>query len=275
MAADSEGLSLVVTVAGHAPYASSLGSWRGALQKLGVAHEIYIISSGIDTEIVRSWLSKIPEAHWQHLEPATGIGGCLRAALTQVRYPFLLHLTLDYPYDARDLQLMWQRIHQRDAFMLRPPDLVNGCRNGRRTPWPWRVVGWSWQLFCRVGFGLPFHPAPPWHGGQALLRRWLCRWVYGVPLADPFSGCKLYRTDFLRRFPIQSDGPFVHVEIAAKATFLTSIIDEIYLSPQTADISVPPSTTLRADCWRCFRHPKFVIAVPKPAESPASASIPA
>ena len=53
-----------------------------------------------------------------------------------------------------------------------------------------------------------------------------------MPLADVNSCFKLFRTSFLKRFPIQSDGDFVHTELVAKATFLTSIMDEVALTPK-------------------------------------------
>jgi hypothetical protein len=65
--------------------------------------------------------------------------------------------------------------------------------------------------------------------------------VYGVPLADVNSCFKLFRTDFLKRFPIQSDGDFVHTELVAKATFLTSIMDEVPLTPRPDPI---PAVTI-------------------------------
>jgi hypothetical protein len=75
---------------------------------------------------------------------------------------------------------------------------------------------------------------------------------------DPLSGCKLYRTAFLKCVPIQSNDIFVHIELSAKATFLTSIIDEVYLSPQVVQISIPKLSKLYNDCWLCFRSPLFV-----------------
>ena len=79
---------------------------------------------------------------------------------------------------------------------------------------------------------MPINDPPPWHGGAAFRHRLRARWIYGVPLADVNSCFKLFRTAFLKRFPIQSDGDFVHTELVAKATFLTSIMDEVPLTPK-------------------------------------------
>ena len=86
-----------------------------------------------------------------------------------------------------------------------------------------------------------------------------------VPLVDVNSAFKLYRTAFLKRFPIQSDGDFVHTELVAKATFLTSIMDEIPLTPK--DDLVPPLGPVAADRRTVFRDPQFAF-VPEPASTP-------
>lgn len=273
MAATAEGISLVLTVAGDAPHGALLSSWRTALQQLEVPYEIIVVST-CEQQTVRRMLPNLPEIRWEYLELPTGVGGCLRAALPLVRHPFLLHLTLDYPYSPAELKPMWERIHLRDEYLNKPPDLVNGCRNGRPAPLPWRLLIRSWQLFWRIFSGFPRRDLAPWYGPRAEWLRWLARWVYGIPLHDPFSGCKLYRTEFLRRFPIQSGGPFVHVEIAAKATFLTSIVDEVVLRPQPAAVTVPSLAALRSDCWRCLTDPQFTMSPTTPPASTAPANAP-
>ncbi|MCS7271659.1 MAG: hypothetical protein NZ703_11305, partial [Gemmataceae bacterium] len=232
-------------------------AWRQALQRLGGQHEILVYSTGCDPSALEKWLQPSIVTRWQHLDQPAGIGTALRTALEHVRYPFLVHLTPDYPYTPADLKRLWERIHLTDALLHKPPDLVNGCRTGLRTPLIWRILSFGWQVFWRIASGFPVYPQAPWHGWRAITIRWRCQWIYGIPLLDPFSGLKIYRTDFLKRFPLQSDGPFVHIEIAAKATFLTSLVDEILLTPCIAPIVLPPPAILRPDCWRCFRQPQF------------------
>jgi hypothetical protein len=88
------------------------------------------------------------------------------------------------------------------------------------------------------------------------------------------STFKLFRTDFLRRFPIQSDGDFVHTELVAKATFLTSIMDEVPLTPQP-DAVPPPADISWGELLRVFRDPQFTFpsdAPPAPQPIPVPAS---
>jgi hypothetical protein len=90
--------------------------------------------------------------------------------------------------------------------------------------------------------------------------------VFGVPLVDVNSAFKLYRTAFLKRVPIQSDGAFVHTELVAKATFLTSIMDEVPLTQKPDPF--PPLGPLAADRRRVFRNPEFAVREPAPEVKP-------
>src|SRR5206468_4432726 len=86
--------------------------------------------------------------------------------------------------------------------------------------------------------------------------------------ADVNSAFKLWRTGFLRRFPIQSDGDFVHTELVAKATFLTSIMDEVPLTPRSEPL--PALGPIHSDRRTVFRNPQFAHA-PAPTAPPAPA----
>ena len=110
---------------------------------------------------------------------------------------------------------------------------------------------------------MPMNDPLPWHGGPEFRHRVQAKWIYGVPLADVNSCFKLFRTDFLKRFPIQSDGDFVHTELVAKATFLTSIMDEVPLTPKPD--AIPPIGETSIDRKRVFRDPLFTMP-PEPAK---------
>jgi hypothetical protein len=99
-------------------------------------------------------------------------------------------------------------------------------------------------------------------------------WVFGVPLADVNSAFKLYRTAFLKRIAIQSDGDFVHAELVAKATFLTSIMDELPLTPAAA--AERPVPSVWKEMWRVFNDPDFGAPPPIPGEpgSPSPPEVP-
>ena len=125
-------------------------------------------------------------------------------------------------------------------------------------------TGRAWRLFWRLFAGIPAHDPLPWHGWPSYRYRVLTRWVYGVPLADVNSCFKLYRTAFLKRVPIQSDGDFVHTELVAKATFLTSIMDEVPLTPKPD--ALPPLGDISADRRRVSANRVLFAFPPEPAK---------
>ncbi|GIW85360.1 MAG: hypothetical protein KatS3mg107_1020 [Gemmataceae bacterium] len=257
MSHTSEGISLVLTVTEVTPHLSLLSQWQETLNRMSLPHEIIIVSSSSNITALENRLPPLQGIIWTQVDETKGVGTYLQRALLRVNYPYLLHLTLDYPYSAKDFKHMWERIHQVDDLLHKPPDIVNGCRTGLPTPPLWKILGGGWRLFWRVFSGLPYHSSYPWHGSFAIVWRYLFRWIYGIPLLDPLSGCKLYRTAFLKRIPIQSKDIFVHIELSAKATFLTSIIDEVYLSPQKVPVLTPKLSELYNDCWLCFKDPQF------------------
>src|SRR5581483_5751227 len=164
------------------------------------------------------------------------------------RHPLFFYSALDYPYTPSDIKRLLERIDLRDELLGKQPDLISGCRTGLSTPELVQWTGRAWRLFWRLFAGMPAQEPAPWHGWPAYRFRVRTKWVYGVPLADVNSCFKLFRTDFLKRFPIQSDGDFVHTELVAKATFLTSIMDEVPLTPKPDP--VPPITIDAADIRR-------------------------
>jgi hypothetical protein len=76
---------------------------------------------------------------------------------------------------------------------------------------------------------------------------------------------RLFRRSVFRRIPIQSDGPFVFVEVLAKANFLTAIMSEVPVGYQ----SVARPASWWKEAWRVFAHPDFGPAV-LPPEPPTS-----
>src|SRR4051794_27497983 len=61
--------------------------------------------------------------------------------------------------------------------------------------------------------------------------RWLrtlpWRILFALPVDDPFSPCRMHRRSALERVVPQSSSRFLEVEILAKATFLTQVIEEV------------------------------------------------
>jgi glycosyltransferase involved in cell wall biosynthesis len=223
-----------------------LPGWRVVLERTGRAFEIIVVDDGsTDAATIENIVARDP--HFRLLRHATrlGYGACLRTAIDEAKHPLFLYTAVDYPYTPKDITKLLDRVNLKDEILGKRPDLISGCRTGIPTPALPRWVGRAWRLFTRVFAGMPMSDPLPWHGWPAFWYRLRVSWVYGVPLADVNSCFKLFRTDFLRRFPIQSDGDFVHTELVAKATFLTSIMDEVPLTPKPDPI--PPMGDTRAD----------------------------
>jgi glycosyltransferase involved in cell wall biosynthesis len=233
-------------------------AWADFLARLGRGYELLVVDDGSTDGTAAALEPLAGRLNYLRVlkhDTRRGFGASIRTALAEAQHPLFFYTAADYPYTPADLRKLLDRIEVRDEFFGKQPDLISGCRTGRPTP---PLVNWgdrAWRLFWRLALGLPMEPSSSWLGGREWAYGTFVRWVFGVPLADVNSGFKLYRTAFLKRFPIQSDGDFVHTELVAKATFLTSIMDEVPLTPKPDPEPLPPSR-LR-EMWRVFCEPEF------------------
>lgn len=254
-----EGITAVIPVRDAAASVERFVTmWADGLARLGRAYEIIAVNDG-SADGTREVLERLAAGRVRHLtvlnhDSPKGFGGCLRTALPQVKQPLLFYTSPDYPYTPNDLPKLLERISIRDAYLNKQPDLISGCRTGRVAPAVFASLGKVWRIACKVLLGLQLEPPPAWLGVRGTLYRCFAKFVFGVPLADVNSKFKLFRTAFLCRFPIQSDSEFVHTELVAKATFLTSIMDEVPLTP--TDVP-PPPVTFAGDLRRVFSNPDF------------------
>lgn len=253
--ATSDAITCVIPV--HNPgnaLEPAVNRWVDALQRLGRPFEILLVNDG-STDDATAKFAKSPTVRVLSHESRRGFGACLRTALAETQHPLFFYTAVDEPYAASDLRKLAERIDVRDEITGQSPVLVSGCRTARTRPGFVRFASSLWRGFCRLVLGLPLPVSPAWLGARETAYSYLVWAVFGVPLVDPNSAFKLWRTDFLRRFPIQSDGDFVHVELVAKATFLTTILDEVPLLP-----GVPralPRRDVWRDFWRLLRNPDF------------------
>ncbi len=258
-----EPVSVILPVRpGTAGVEAAVANWVSGLNAVGHPWELLVVDDGAGlnaTAVQAKGRAVRVLAH----PTAQGFGACLRTGIAAAANDLIAYSSFDYPYAPADVKKLLDRIALASEMedpatgeiVMRTPDLVSGCRTGVPVPAVWRTVGTAYRLFCRFALGLPLGKLPGWYGFGEHLRAWRAWLVYGVPFDDPNSAFKLFRKAVVDRFPIQSDGEFVHVELAGKCTFLNGILDELPLTPNATPI--PKATWDRADRKRVFGSPQF------------------
>ncbi|HEV3204598.1 MAG TPA: glycosyltransferase family 2 protein [Gemmataceae bacterium] len=168
--------------------------------------------------------SRHPHVRFFHHETRRGFGGCLRTGLEAAGHPLLCYTPCDYQYQPADLKRFLKWIDR--------VDLVAGYRTIRS-----RAYRLSWKEY---------------------ISRWVIRRMFGMHLRD--LGCLfvLARRSIFARLPIQSPGLFSHVEILAKANFMSCFMTEVpvALPPPTKETPNPWALD-KGQYWRQARHVFF------------------
>jgi len=147
-----------------------------------------------------------------HQVTPSGAGPSLQTAIWLARFPLALTAPGDRQFQPADAKALFAAIDQ--------VDLVAGCRVAGPPPVWLRALGFMKRMATRILLGYGDEPRVSWLGWQGFWRRFHTRHIFGVKLQDSECPLRLYRTEILRRFPIQARGSFAFVEVAAKANDL-------------------------------------------------------
>jgi hypothetical protein len=141
-----------------------------------------------------------------------------------------------------------------------------------KVPVALRVVGFLWRVVCLVVFSYAPARLPGWLGLRRHLSWLAARVLFGLRYHDVACPFRLLRRDILARIPLQSRGPFAHVELLAKANFLGHVMGEEF----PLDVVPPPSRgdarAILREARRVFNAPDFGPAILQPP--PAATTTP-
>lgn len=257
-----------------------VSGWAAFLNGLGRTHELILVDDG-STDGTAARLTALTARHpnlrvLSHDRPQ-GEGAALRTGLAATQYPLLFYTLADPRYRPEDLGLL---LHKRHPPQMDPEidhvHLLSGYRAGWPVPFPWRMVGWLWRGVCRVVFSFTPAARPGWLGWRRHAGQLLVRALFAVRYQDVACPYRLLRREVFTNLPIQSDGPFVHVEVLAKANFLGHIMgEEVPLAVTPHDAGNQPRATPRevcAEAYRVFSAPDFGIGPTQTEQRPLVAA---
>jgi glycosyltransferase involved in cell wall biosynthesis len=213
----------------------TLRGWTGTLSRLKREYEVIVVddaSADRTVELARAVAASGSVIHIHEHLAASGIGAALRTGISVSRYPLLLYSTLDGRYSHLNLTVCLKAIDK--------VHIVSGYR-------VWRT-------------------AHPRRRVVEVIRKIVARLLFGVRLRDVDCAFKLFRRVIFSRLPIQSNGPFVHLEILAKANFLGLVMTDIAVDYRERSGGQPPafdSAGRWRDGWRVFANPDFGPVAPR------------
>lgn len=265
----SQPLSVVLLTHNQSSHLESLlANWVTFLNGLDREYELIVVDDG-STDGAGELAEKLAAGYRRVLvrrhERERGEGAALRTALTTAQHPLFFYTLGDPHYQPADLgKLLRKRPdpHTPDLEIDRV-HILTASRGGGRIPRPWRILGFLWSILLRVMFAHAPERLPGWLGWKLHAAALLVRILFGVRYRDVACPFRLLRREIFSRIPLQSDGPFVHVEILAKANYLGLLMgQEVSLErghypPLTTKVSRSEWRQIRADAWRVIRHPEF------------------
>lgn len=253
----NEALSVVLLAADDAAHLERVvADWVTHLNGLDRDYEVLLVDDGstdATPKLTAALTDRFRRVRVLRQAARQGEGEALRVGLAAARYPLVCYARCDPRYAPANLRKMLAQIDK--------VHLVNGYRAGRPTPVFWRMCGIMGRLVGRVALNYTTERLPGWLGWKRHAGRLLARLVFGVRNQDVGCPYRLLRREILPRMPLQSNGPFVHVEMLAKATFLGRYLGEdVPLGDRARPFPFgerDEAGGVLADAWRVFQQPNF------------------
>jgi glycosyltransferase involved in cell wall biosynthesis len=265
----SQPLSVVLLARNRASSLEELlAAWVTFLNGLDREYEMIVVDDGSTDgtgELAEKLAAGYRHVVVQRLEQAEGEGAALAKALTAARHPLLFYTLADPHYEPADLGKLLQRRHDpnKPDLEIDHVHILSGFRGGQRMPWPLRILGLLWRCSFRVIFGHAPERLPGWLGWKRHGAAFLTRVLFGLRYGDVGCPFRLMRREIFTRIPLQSRGPFVHIEILAKANFLGLMMGEEvplepgHYPPWSTEMSDAEFGQMRTDAWGVIRDPDF------------------
>jgi glycosyltransferase involved in cell wall biosynthesis len=268
---------LARNAAGHV--AVSITDWLGFLDDFRPgAYEVILVDDGSSdgtADKAQTQSDAFPTLRIIRHDQPRGEGAALRAGLQAATRPLVFYALCDPAYRPEILaQLFARKMTTEDGVEENEIDhvhLMTGFRAGHKVPAPLRALGWLARAACWVLFAYSPRALPGRLGWRRHFGWVLSRLLFGLRHHDVACPVRLIRREILPRIIIQSDGPFAHVELLAKANFLGAMMgEEVPLDVRPPAYRGDAGAFLR-DGQKVFNHPDFGPAVLPSAEAPGVA----
>ncbi len=213
-----------------ATYESEIGAWSNMLREIGNGFEIIVVndaSTDRTRPLSEELTARFPDLRVIHQETHRGFGASLRTGISAARHPLLAYVEMGRGYRPADIKGMLKWI---DEVYLVAGHRISAERPNRKFRSRW-------------------------------LHRRVAHTIFGVHMRD--LGCLflLARRAIFKRIPIQSNGPFAHAEVLAKANFQGCLMTEVPVRCTEASMKRraegADSASIRAEALRLFRDPDF------------------
>lgn len=259
-------LSVILLASDAAAHVEAvLAGWAAWLEARGKPYDLLLVddASGDGTADKAEGLA-LPRLRVLRHAARQGEGAALRTGLAAAERPLLFYTLCHPDYRPEDLGRLLDKPmpEASDGQEIDHVHMMGGFRAGVPMPAALRALGWAWRAFCLVVLAYRPAPLPGWLGWRRWLGWLLARAVFAIRHHDVACPFRLFRREVVARIPIQSDSAFAHVELLAKANFLTT-----WMSEDLPLAAAPPAYrgdwgAMWRDARRVFDKPDFGPAAP-------------